>query len=674
MGKCRACIFSIVYMSACEYTPFFKLLVLFSVLTKQGCIDAKSVTVPVNTGAIFDKSSYNNLSAELNKTGQIHPIVWIVCAIVAFLLCCYGIRLIWLRVRPPDAIIAQLELDDVPIERFDGIEDTLFRRLRDPFGYSPMNQVADNDEEQDGYEQQANKYLGRSVGLTDIDRFDIREAAMKLRDKAKSMVYSLVGAGSTVSSLGSTGMPTVNQQEEMQKLNEIKEAEALKAKDKERAVAVKGSSEEKELAKALQKELEPFRHAAGGPKGRGGGTQWDTWGDESAWEGNVQSKEEKDDNASTGSASGKRAEATSKGILEQKQYQPETYHAQKGGAGAIKTDTDDNPSNLQFGPRKVGAYSVADSDQWSSVRGRAPPAVSAAGGSFSQGSGPLARQNTMQAQGLVAPVALDKDFKRSPDKKVAMTVDLSQVSQAPPSIKAPPIKFNPSAIPPAPASIPTPVAPKQGINAQAAAMLQAPIAPRGVPLPRAPRVRPLVSQDPQLVLSNSPNAQQPSSTVTKGIQSPESPSKTLKIQAAAVDADDDGGYSLNMDTNYVGIANTTGTSVNTNALPGNTRNPSSMVMPLLPRPGPPPASSAGAAAAAAAASRMPVRGAPPQFTGPPPGSGSGPPRFPGGNIAMVPSAGQADAALMRRGPGTSPSFPGRGPGPPPAGADWKKDS
>ena len=78
---------------------------------------------------------------------------------------------------PNPAIWAWLELDEVREERFDGIEDTLYGRLSDPFGYRPVHAF-------DSIERAKEKSALEAAEETSLA---IREAAEKLRTKAKEI-------------------------------------------------------------------------------------------------------------------------------------------------------------------------------------------------------------------------------------------------------------------------------------------------------------------------------------------------------------------------------------------------------------------------------------------------------------------------------------------------------
>jgi len=389
------------------------------------------------------------------KTNSWHPTTWAIVYIVVCLSCTYCLRTVWRRIRPPETVFQELELDDMRIERFDGIEQTLMRRLRDPFGYSPLTNPMHEDAGGDIYENQADKYLGRVPSQQQQDSFEVREAANSLRSRAMNMVFNLTG-----DSAGSTGgLPSIEHQEAAQRAKVAGEdqdtfaknwqSRLLTDKEKEAAFLAKKenmSAEEKEAEKALkakQRSEDPYRHAKGGAKGRGGGSNWDAWGDETAWEGSQDKPVESPD-----------TKAQNKGMSEQKEHKADSYHSEVGGPNTSDgngngngnnagTDASASANNNQFGPRKVGAFTLAGGDQWASVRGRGPPAVgspsgaglavNAAGGSFSQGSGTLARQNTMQAtgagSGLTGKTVIDSPLQRSPDKKGGLTLDLSRVAR-----------------------------------------------------------------------------------------------------------------------------------------------------------------------------------------------------------------------------------------------------
>ena len=664
-------------------------------------------------GSVANEDNLLRIKNLALKTGSWRPEIYAIFATFVCFIGAWFLKKICSRVRPPDNLLQELELDDIRIERFDGIESTLMNRLRDPFGYSPMHHqqymAAQNDEE-----NPEDKYLARNTAQT--DSWDIREAAEMLRTKAMKMVFSLTngsaggtgGIGGTVNSMGSTGnsqMP-IAQQESMRKKFEDIDADvfaenwdarmqkdndqraAIRAKqeageyvsEKERALLVALGKKEKEK-ESKKENTDPYRHKKGGPQGKGGGSNWDAWGDEGEgqWDGGEKTK--------GFSESKGRAPPPISG--DDTEHKENSYHA-KNISGAAGGGGDEQKSESQFGGRKVGGFQIASPDQWASVRGGEKVgspgslAAHAAGGSFSQGSGTLARQNTMQSQG--------KALLRSPDKQ-NMTLDLSRVAAAPPSVKPPaPIKYAPTredGIPVAPMNIPRPTSastdgsksrPSSGgsqrnVLKQPPSPIDAPLAPRGVPLP-APR-------GPPGGMGAAPGGFRPGSVGgspgyrpgTGGggarLNPQGSPDATLKIQSRGGGGDDDDdGYSMDI---------------------GGSFDPMAGIKKTLPRPTgshigrtpPPPSGSSGALSAVNAigsGSSMgrfpgrgaPPRGAPPAYTGPVNDSGGSPnpTRFMPPGMSPPPRSGAPDIS-MRRGPaagGTGGPFgPPRG-GPPARGA------
>ena len=357
------------------------------------------------------------------------------------------------------------------------------------------------------------------------------------------------------------------------------------------------SEKEKSLLAESDKKVknindDPYRHKKGGPQGKGGGSNWDTWGDEDNWDGG-DDDDKKSDKKGFPESKG-RAPPSPDGPTEHKE---DSYHAKnaKEVAGVGNNDS-------QFGSRKIGGFQVASPDQWATVRGKGSniPAIAAAGGSFSHGSGPLARQNTMQSQG--------KALLRSPDKK-AVTLDLSKVTAAPPSVKPPaPIKFEHTpadAIPMAPSNIPRPgSASTDGSRSRPSSVLDAPVAPRSIPIP-APRGSPGGFR---------PGSQGGSPGYRPGTghrPNPQgSPDATLKFSSGPIGEDDDGGYSMDVRGSFDPLASMKKT------LPRPTFTPSQGRVP-------PPSSGALAAVNSISAANRgfpgrgaPPRGAPPAYTAP----------------------------------------------------------
>jgi len=323
--------------------------------------------------------------------------------------------------------------------------------------------------------------------------------------------------------------------------------------------------------------------------------------------------------------------------------------------------------------------------------------VNAAGGSFSQGSGTLARQNTMQAtgagSGLTGKTVIDSPLQRSPDKKGGLTLDLSRVVQAPPSVRAPPpIKYAPGSmdsVPIAPSTIPRPSSastdaskPSDGSRPTSGgagsskertsedvkrAMGLAPLAPRGVPLP-APRGGPggmqLGSGPPLGALGGggggggggrAPPLGSPGHVrrpMAGGAGSPEA--TTLKI-IEREEGDEGEGYSMAMEQGYSGFTPTPLATVAAAGGGGGLGFQRSGRGPPPPRGGPPPASASAAAAAANMANRMPPRGAPPTYSAAPMIS---PPRFmpPGMNSTVAGNAAgySSDVTVTGAGAGALP--------------------
>ena len=125
-----------------------------------------------NPNAIYNKNAAARTRAEFEASNAwVRPEFYSAVAVLAILAFCYVWRRVCRNIADPEMVMTELELDDTPVERFDGIEYTLFNRLRDPFNYAPTPTLAVSEEELDAMEKRAG----------DMD--DIRDAAEMLKFK-----------------------------------------------------------------------------------------------------------------------------------------------------------------------------------------------------------------------------------------------------------------------------------------------------------------------------------------------------------------------------------------------------------------------------------------------------------------------------------------------------------
>jgi hypothetical protein len=670
---------------------------LYTLLIVISCIanvDAEKRRPKFSFGTVANTSNLEKIKANAAKLGQWRPEIYVIFSFTVFFICCYGLKIICERIAPPDTLLQDLELDDIRIERFDDIENTLINRLRDPFGYSPMEQYLRrqnglDDHDEDNPLDNADIYLGKNQN--NPDSFDIREAANMLRTKAMRMVYSITGgsagagAGDTLNSQNSDVSGngyTIAQQENIRKKMENIDADTFaanwdarmsKEKDKENYMK---SKKEEELMNGINistdkdKDKDVYRHKKGGPGGKGGGSNWDTWGDEDDWNGGNGDKEEKSSSIATATAKGRappKDKDKDKTKVSSIEHKDDSYHTKAVGEDKLDSSATASLIDSQFASRKVGGFQIASDDQWSTVRGRNSPGtstnpngpgISAAGGSFSQGSGPLARQNTMQAG------AGGKALLRSSDKKGGgLVLDLSKVTAAPLSVKPPaPIKYGQSQgsssssfdVPVAPSNIPRPNSAnssnnsRPGSGSRGRVVTDAPIAPRGVPLP-APRPGMGMGMGMGPPGGGSPGGYR-QSTGVNNMRAPSkmggSPEAGLKIQSFATDDGDNSGYDMDVRGTFdpfAAINRTTGSvSVNNN-------NNSNFLTQSV--------ADAGRAGRAAPSYTAPV-GMGTMGTGPP---SIAPPRFSPIPVNIGPPRG--DAPVVRR----LPSMGNNMGGPPPRG-------
>lgn len=165
---------------------------------------------------------------------------------------------------------------------------------------------------------------------------------------------------------------------------------------------------------------------AGGASTKSSG--WDMWNDFKDGGSHIED-EDTDDPTST---------SNNEGSLEEKSSFPLPPHM-RGAQGAYhaKMAAEANQEDPRFASRKKGGYKAPGQQDKSR-----PPVTNprlnakAAGGSFSQGSGPLARQNTMAPKSPDDEDAYNSPLRISPDKK-SLTLDVSKVNTPPQNIKIP---------------------------------------------------------------------------------------------------------------------------------------------------------------------------------------------------------------------------------------------
>ena len=126
-------------------------------------------------GKIFNTQTLQQQRARFKASDNwLRPEFYGIYFIVIILFLVYFLRRCCRNFIDTDVLFRQLELDDTPIERFDGIDATLFSRLRDPWNYTPMAApaVAMSEEEIDAMQKRNN------------DMMEIREAAEMLKIKS----------------------------------------------------------------------------------------------------------------------------------------------------------------------------------------------------------------------------------------------------------------------------------------------------------------------------------------------------------------------------------------------------------------------------------------------------------------------------------------------------------
>jgi hypothetical protein len=572
-------------------------------------------------------------------------------------------------VAPSTTLFSDLELDDIRVERFDGIEDTLYGRLRDPWNYSPMPVIAMSEEEEIENAQ-------RQITETS-DTWDIRSAADMLRTKALKMVQPLQSTGDSEMS---EKMPSILHQEPTFAQKQMAKDDSIYKDNWESRLDMEKSGGSINSAAAKEKALmegvtipdidkDVFRKRKNGKKAKddGGGSQWDEW--DRVMNGD-------DDKSSISSARSiesrsnvnKDHNTMETSDISVKASNLDSYHAGAAQNTAtedlIKLNQSEKKEDQRFAPRKVGGYSVmskskdSKQDQWAGRQAPGPsrttgviatPSIRAAGGSFSQGSGPLARQNTMQGDGG----ALGNKQLISPVKRAGLALDLSKVVNAPANVKIPSQKVknagvDASTVPLAPTGMKIPLPrgpngsdgpsrPSSGVSRSSTNSsgsrpnsANAPIAPANIPKP--------ISKN-----NNNRNSPPQKKSPYGGPQS-----NTLNFQTRNDSDSDDGSYKMDVGATFDPMASLKGGPSLAQQLSGGPRGGGPRFAPRAS----PPRLSANIAAAVAGASTLSPGTAPPAYsTGT---AGQGPRGVPAGFGRPPPK--------MQGGRGTAPRGPsGRGP-------------
>lgn len=453
-----------------------------------------------NTNAIYNRNAAQQTRVAFQNSGAwVRPEFYAFVSIFSILGICWVWRRICRNIATPEMILSNLELDDTPIERFDGIESTLFNRIRDPWGYAPTPTIAISEEELDEIEKRN----------TDLN--DIHDAAQLLKMKnIRESIDNDIEKGQVFASVADQGSPSYAQK--LSKFDDdIYDADWKARNEKEKAGKherlhfktdnQKAADKEKELMggaaaedesdvfrsrkkkdddygamekKAAEKEGEKEEGKKAGKAKDKEKTGWDAW---SEYQNKGGDGDDDDDDSAyeinpveqVGLSS--RSGAGGRGAVEHKE---DSYHL----SAMIDAVSPGGESNRKLAPppdagnnkredarfaartgttRKAGGYKAptlgarpgtgtgTGSNNAGQFSGRAPPPrtqdnipsttnIKAAGGSFSQGSGPLARQDT--AREMDGSAALSR--KISPEKqKSALQLDLSKVKAAPTSVRPP---------------------------------------------------------------------------------------------------------------------------------------------------------------------------------------------------------------------------------------------
>ena len=124
-----------------------------------------------NPNRLYNAQNHARLSKEFNDSGNwLRPELYAVAGIIVALIIVYFLRQLCLQFAPPETIAAVLDMDETRIERFHGIENTLYERLRDPWNYQPRQHMNQDEDEEKGL-------------LQNDDNDDIRSNAELLKRK-----------------------------------------------------------------------------------------------------------------------------------------------------------------------------------------------------------------------------------------------------------------------------------------------------------------------------------------------------------------------------------------------------------------------------------------------------------------------------------------------------------
>jgi hypothetical protein len=457
-------------------------------------------------GKIFNTQTLQEQRARFKASGNwLRPEFYGIFSVIIICFLLYFFRKCCRNFVDPDMIFRELELDDTPLERFDGIEATLFNRLRDPWNYAPLAApaVAMSEEEIDAMQKRNN------------DMMEIRDAAemLKVKNIQDSITRDIEAGGGAFSggrlaSVADQGSPTYAQKLERyddEVYNDVYsskregrpvfKSEAQQAIEKERALMTGDAAPEAEsdVFRQRRKKDDDYigRYKVAGSqennakegialveekeKAMKGGAQkngWNAW-DSYQGKGGEDYDDGDDDSAYEIMPDNKVGLSARRAGAGANEHKDGTYHAaalqESQGSGITgppprpKEKAEDPRFASRKGGRKTGGYQEpklgarpgtgsATNTNKTQFGGRAPPSVpprtqdnnnapstaniKAAGGSFSQGSGPLPRQDTATTEQLGAAAALS--VKISPDKsKNALQLDLSKVKTASGKVRVP---------------------------------------------------------------------------------------------------------------------------------------------------------------------------------------------------------------------------------------------
>ena len=222
------------------------LVLLWTFLTIE--VDALPTGRP-NPGKIFNTQTLQEQRARYKVSGNwLRPEFYGIASVALIGFLVYFFRRCCRNFVDPDMVFRELELDDTPMERFDGIESTLFNRFRDPWNFSPMAApaVAMSEEEVDAMQKR------------NADMMDIRDAAEMLkvkniRDSVTRDIEAGGGAfsGGQMASVADQGSPSYAQK--LDRYDDEVYNENYNARPKFKSKNQKAIEKERELMAGINK-------------------------------------------------------------------------------------------------------------------------------------------------------------------------------------------------------------------------------------------------------------------------------------------------------------------------------------------------------------------------------------------------------------------------------------